>query len=38
MPRPPRLLLSQSYYHVMTRSNNLNVVFRDEDDLYTFEN
>lgn len=35
MPRPPRLLLSQSYYHIMTRGNNKNVVFRqDEDYLY----
>lgn len=28
MPRSPRLLLSQSYYHVMTRGNNKNSVFR----------
>lgn len=32
MPRQPRLLLSKSYYHVMTRGNNKNVVFRDESD------
>lgn len=35
MPRSPRLLLSQSYYHVMTRGNNKNIVFKkDEDYLY----
>lgn len=32
MPRPARILLSQSYYHVMTRGNNLNQVFRQETD------
>ncbi|MFH1910058.1 MAG: transposase, partial [bacterium] len=32
MPRSPRLLLSQSYYHVMTRGNNKNVVFRASED------
>jgi putative transposase len=32
MPRPPRLLLSQSYYHIMTRGNNKNIVFRKDDD------
>ena len=32
MPRPPRLLLPQSYYHVMTRGNNRHVVFRTEGD------
>lgn len=35
MPRPPRLLLSKSYYHVMTRGNNRHKVFEsDEDYLY----
>ena len=35
MPRPPRLLLSQSYYHIMTRGNNRHTVFEsDEDYLY----
>lgn len=35
MPRIPRLLLSQSYYHVITRGNNRNTVFRfDVDYLY----
>lgn len=28
MPRSPRLLLSHSYYHVMTRGNNRNIVFK----------
>ena len=32
MPRPPRLLLSQSYYHIMTRGNNRNIIFRESDD------
>lgn len=32
MPRPPRLLLSQSYYHVITRGNNKNIVFRQDTD------
>ncbi len=32
MPRGPRLLLSQSYYHIMTRGNNLNSVFRNSED------
>lgn len=32
MARSARLLLSQSYYHIMTRGNNKNVVFRDNDD------
>jgi len=32
MPRPPRLLLSQSYYHIITKGNNKNVVFRSDDD------
>lgn len=32
MPRPPRLLLSKSYYHVMTRGNNKNIVFKKDDD------
>lgn len=36
MPRPPRLLLSQSYYHIMTRGNNRNVVFREDEDYWYF--
>lgn len=32
MPRDARLLLSQSYYHVMTRGNNRNTVFRISED------
>lgn len=32
MPREPRLLLSKSYYHVMTRGNNRNQVFVKAED------
>lgn len=32
MARSARLLLSQSYYHIMTRGNNKTVVFRDDAD------
>lgn len=32
MPRMRRFLLSQSYYHIMTRGNNKNVVFKSGDD------
>lgn len=32
MPRPPRILLSQSYYHVMTRGNNRHQVFESVED------
>ena len=32
MPRQPRLLLSKSYYHVMTRGNNKNQIFRAKSD------
>ena len=32
MPRSPRLLLSQSFYHVMTRGNNRLQVFKTEAD------
>lgn len=38
MPRSKRFLLSQSYYHIMTRGNNKNIVFKfDEDYLYYLE-
>lgn len=36
MPRPPRLLLSQSYYHVMIRGNNRNIVFKSDTDYSYF--
>jgi len=36
MPREPRLLLSQSYYHIMTRGNNRHDVFEDHDDYIYF--
>ena len=32
MPRSPRLLLSKSYYHIITRGNNKNTIFKEEDD------
>ena len=32
MPRSPRLLLSQSYYHIMARGNNHNQIFRSDSD------
>lgn len=32
MPRPPRLLLSQSFYHIVTRGNNRQQVFKSEND------
>ena len=32
MPRQPRLLLSQSYYHIMTRGNNKHIVFKNDND------
>lgn len=36
MPRPPRFLLSKSYYHIMTRGNNKNVVFRYPPDYHYY--
>lgn len=36
MPRGPRLLLSHSYYHVMTRGNNRQTVFSDSEDFYYY--
>lgn len=36
MPRPPRFLLSQSFYHIMTRGNNRNVVFRSNENYLYF--
>lgn len=32
MPRQKRFLLSQSFYHIMTRGNNRNIVFKSEED------
>lgn len=32
MPRAPRLLLSKSYYHIITRGNNKNKIFKDNED------
>lgn len=36
MPRTPRLLLSQSYYHVMTRGNNRHKVFITDEDYHYY--
>jgi len=36
MPRPPRFILSQSYYHIITRGNNRNVVFKTKEDYLHF--
>lgn len=36
MPRPPRLLLSQSYYHIMTRGNNRHTVFESNEDYFYY--
>lgn len=36
MPRPPRLLLSQTFYHIMTRGNNRHKVFKSDDDYQYF--
>lgn len=36
MPRPARFLLSQSFYHVITRGNNKNTIFRFDTDYLSF--
>ncbi|TSC92595.1 MAG: putative transposase [Candidatus Berkelbacteria bacterium Licking1014_7] len=36
MSRSPRLLLSQSFYHIMTRGNNRNIVFKYDDDYHYY--
>jgi putative transposase len=36
MPRQPRLLLSHSYYHIMTRGNNRHAVFVSNSDYIYF--
>ena|SRR3989338_1559018 len=38
MPRSPRLLLPLSFYHVMTRGNNKNTIFRFDSDYFYFLN
>ncbi len=38
MPKEPRFLLSKSYYHVTTRGNNKNIVFKEEDDCFYYLN
>jgi len=32
MPRLPRFLLSQSYYHIIARGNNRNIIFKEKED------
>ena len=36
MPRTPRFLLSKSYYHIITRGNNRNIVFKEQEDYLFF--
>ena len=36
MPRVRRFLLSQSYYHIMIRGNNRNIVFKSDEDYQYF--
>lgn len=36
MPRPPRLLLPKTYYHIITRGNNQNVVFKADLDYHYY--
>jgi len=36
MPRKPRLLLSKSYYHIITRGNNKKTIFEEEDDYFSY--
>jgi len=36
MPRQPRFLLSQSYYHIITRGNNRNTIFKEKEDYFYF--
>ncbi len=36
MPRIPRILLSQSFYHIMARGNNKNIIFKEGRDYCYF--
>lgn len=36
MPRTKRFLLSKSYYHIMARGNNKNIIFKSESDYLYF--
>jgi len=38
MPRLPRFLLSQSYYHIIARGNNKNVIFKEKEDFIFYLN
>lgn len=36
MPRLPRFLLSQSYYHIIARGNNRNIIFKEKEDFILY--
>ena len=36
MPRLPRFLLSQSYYHIVARGNNRNIIFKEKEDFILY--
>jgi putative transposase len=36
MPRKPRFLLSQTYYHIINRGNNRDIIFKENDDYLYF--
>lgn len=36
MPRPPRLLQDQGWYHLLTRGNNRQVIFHDHEDFQRY--
>ena len=36
MPRQPRFLLSRSYYHIIARGNNKNIIFKEKEDYFYF--
>ncbi len=38
MPRKPRILLSKSYYHITTRGNNKNNIFKENNDYLFYLN
>jgi len=38
MPRAKRFLLSKSYYHIITRGNNQNIVFKTDEDYQYYLN
>ncbi|MEK7664525.1 MAG: transposase [Patescibacteria group bacterium] len=38
MPRQPRIILFQSCYHIITRGNNKNIIFKEDSDYLFFLN